>query len=182
MIAAWDLSVVQALAHMRTPLGIHIFSLITDLGGAFVVCCIFIAAFMLAEESKRWAYGAGMLIALSGSMAIAEELKVLIARERPPIDLRAIFEVGYSFPSEHATAAAALYGFLAFAAWTIGPRAYRGVLVVLCLAIIPLVMFSRVYLGVHYPSDVLAGALLGAFFAYVGVHVTRLLQHRKRVV
>lgn len=180
MIAAWDLSAVAALAGIRTPLGVEVFSLLTNLGGAVAVCGVFIAAFVLVEENKRSAYGAGMLIALSASLAIAEEAKALIQRDRPPEALRAVYEIGYSFPSEHATAAAALYGFLAFAAWTIGPRRYRRTLVVLCLAAIALVMASRVYLGVHYPTDVLAGCALGIVCAGFGAAVTRALERRKK--
>ena len=95
----------------------------------------------------------------------AEALSVLVDRPRPSPDLVRVskFLVGNSFPSGHVYAAVVFYGFLAGVAW---PRVrwvnVRLLLPTAAAAIVVMAAVSRVYLGVHWPSDVLGGALLGS--------------------
>jgi len=72
-------------------------------------------------------------------------------------------ETSYSFPSGHAMAAVAVYGVLALLLWQRGKRGWA----VLAGAWVPLVAISRVYLGVHYPSDVLASLALGTIWLII---------------
>jgi undecaprenyl-diphosphatase len=98
-------------------------------------------------------------------MLISDLVKLLVSRPRPPVEhLQAV--AGSSFPSGHATQASAFWFSLALASRSV-PAAARATRVVWVLAavIVAAVALSRVYLGVHYPSDVIAGVALGTGWA-----------------
>ena len=109
-------------------------------------------------------------------------LKELVERPRPAMDLWLVMETGFSFPSGHSVFAASFLGALI---WVIGRpgtlddrptirRATQSVLLLLILA----VGFSRVYLGVHWPSDVIAGFLFGSLYLLLMVSVRHWLGRR----
>ncbi|WP_229752700.1 phosphatase PAP2 family protein [Paenibacillus physcomitrellae] len=84
-------------------------------------------------------------------------IKSLFKRERPDLH-RIVEEVGYSFPSGHSMVSFALYGSLAYLLWRhVSSKGGRSVLLVINGLIIAGIGLSRIYLGVHYPSDVLGG-------------------------
>lgn len=100
---------------------------------------------------------------LGGASLLNKLLKIIFQRERPFVH-RLVEETGFSFPSGHAMAAFALYGALAFLLWRhIRPQWGRILLIVLSCFMVVMICISRVYLGVHYPSDI-AGALLASGF------------------
>lgn len=97
-------------------------------------------------------------------------LKPMIARPRPDLwRPRLVAETGFSFPSGHALASAAFYPLLAWASL----RLRRGAFFVLAFGLPLFVGFGRLYLGVHWPSDVLAGWALGAAQAAVALRWIR---------
>lgn len=104
-------------------------------------------------------------LGLLGAAWMADLIKLLVARSRPPVEhLQTVH--GYSFPSGHATQAAAFWLSLALALRPLPARPWMGALLAsACVLIVAAVCLSRVVLGVHYPSDVLAGALLGGGWA-----------------
>ncbi|BCG59010.1 phosphatase PAP2 family protein [Paenibacillus sp. URB8-2] len=84
-------------------------------------------------------------------------LKNWIHRERPNIH-RIIEETGFSFPSGHSMAAFSVYGALTFLLWRhLRSGSARVLLVVICFILTAAIGWSRIYLGVHYPSDVIGG-------------------------
>jgi undecaprenyl-diphosphatase len=110
---------------------------------------------------------------LSGAMLIAAWVKLLMMRPRPPVEhLQAV--TSSSFPSGHATQASAFWFSLVLALHTAGaPPTITGVAAGLALLIVLVVAASRVYLGVHYPSDVATGVLLGTGWALYVSHCLR---------
>ena len=142
---------------------------ITALGGTLLVALLTVSAALLFGVLKQ-GQRAGILVATVGLSWLASDLgKVLYDRPRPDIVSHAVYVASASFPSGHATHAAALY--LTLAAMVTGLAKARGAgMVAYGLAILVMigVAFSRVYLGVHYPSDVLAGCVLGAACALIG--------------
>jgi undecaprenyl-diphosphatase len=121
----------------------------------------------------RRAWVAAVLVALTALAAgLAELVKVIVARPRPTSDLVEVYRSvsGYSFPSGHVVHYVAFYGVLGYLAWrrlggspppAAGVRLALQLLFGVCCALVVLVGPSRVFLGAHWPSDVIAGYLLG---------------------
>jgi len=103
-------------------------------------------------------------LSLGGAMLISDVVKPLVGRPRPPVEhLQAVG--GYSFPSGHATQASAFWFSLVLAIRARATPVTVGLAGAGAALIVAAVALSRVYLGVHYPSDVVAGVLLGTGWA-----------------
>jgi undecaprenyl-diphosphatase len=128
-------------------------------GGKFLmfVAVVMAGLMWLAKHPRSAIYLASIA---AGTAALNVGLKLLFARDRPDALLRLIDTSGYSFPSGHAMASAAIYGAVAVVLFTRFPRIKWPSLIV-CVALVTAIGLSRVYLRVHYPSDVLAGWGLG---------------------
>jgi membrane-associated phospholipid phosphatase len=119
------------------------------------------------------------LVAVPGGMLLNVVLKHVFHRARPSLDHPLLTLETYSFPSGHTAAATVFYGLLAY--WLLGRvqgRAARALVVLAALAMIALVALSRMYLGVHYLSDVLAAALESG--AWLAVCITAVSTLRRR--
>lgn len=131
---------------------------IFTLGGTQIFWLVICAGLFIFGGDKGKKVALLTLLALILGYALSEILKYIIARPRPFSDVKTVMvttENGFSFPSGHSTAA--------FAACTILGIEYG--YLYLFLAFAALIALSRIYLGVHYPSDVVGGALLGIFCA-----------------
>jgi membrane-associated phospholipid phosphatase len=135
---------------------------VTVLGDGWVVGPI-VAAAVLLLAWRRWRLGA-----LVASTAIVTSLlttltKSLVGRPRPPVHVRLVSVSGPAFPSGHASIAVACYLTLAAVLWATSPPGWRRITAGAAAILVTLAIgCSRVYLGVHWPSDVLGGWLLGA--------------------
>jgi membrane-associated phospholipid phosphatase len=110
---------------------------------------------------------AGLVLTTWLTSPISSGLKLIVGRPRPTADLVLVFRVepGNSFPSGHAFFAVLFWGLLAYFALTrLQRRSYRMLVLSGSLAMILLTGASRVYLGAHWPSDVLGGYIFGALF------------------
>src|SRR5665213_2702476 len=167
--ASFDQGVDVFLYGTRTPLLVHIFSLITFLGSVPVVIGLAVLLSLALWFSKYRRYLAGFLITLIGAEGTAYILKDLIARPRPLSPLPVTFDPSFSFPSGHATAAMALYGFLIYLICRMPLSAgKKKLLIALLVLVILLIGFSRLYLGAHFPTDVLGGYLLSLLWLMIG--------------
>lgn len=113
-----------------------------------------------------WAFSTMMAAWIAG-----EVMKVIVQRARPVLDLPLSFPPGYSFPSGHALNITVAAGVLVLLLWSLLSRPGR-VLAVSSAAVVVLVVgLDRIFLGVHFPSDVLAGYVLGCcitFSSWIG--------------
>jgi membrane-associated phospholipid phosphatase len=167
----FDNAADRLVGHLRTPAGFQLFLWLTDLGSGptFVAVSLVATMFMLIE--RRAPLVPALWTTLIGAQATTWIGKYAINRTRPEF-LDVATAVAPSFPSGHATAAMAVYGFLAYVAVRrVRSRRVRFEVIYWTSVLIALVAFSRVYLRVHFLSDVLSGLLVGAFWLLVGVAV-----------
>ena len=138
---------------------------VTDLGAAAVLVPLVLAAGL----GWRWRRGSWRPLALlgagaAGAWVVQVAVKQLVERPRPPTGLALSHATGFAFPSGHATDAAAVYGMLAVLLARPGRRGVRVAALAAAVGLVALVGLSRVYLGVHWLTDVLAGVGIGAIW------------------
>ena len=144
-----------------------IFKIITNLGGSYVL--ITIALFCLIFlKNKRMAIYINLNLIITATLNFA--LKNIIQRPRPE-GYRLIDESGYSFPSGHSMVSMAFYGFLIYLIWkNVKNKKVKYISCTLLGLLIPTIGFSRIYLGVHYASDVAGGFVIS--IAYLVMFTT----------
>jgi membrane-associated phospholipid phosphatase len=128
----------------------------------------------------RWRESLFLAAALAGEVTIFLGATVLIDRNRPPVSHLDDAPPTSSFPSGHTAAAVVLYGALVIIALRVSSRAWLRRLAVIVGVAMPLcVAFARLYRGMHFPTDVLGGAVLG--FAWLVITWAILLRRRRDV-
>ncbi len=141
--------------------------LITDLGSLDFATALAAFTVLLLFARREWGEGLGVAAASLGSWLLYSSLKLIFQRPRPDLP-HLVPAGGYSFPSGHATATAALFFTLALVYCRhSGSRSGRVLVLSIAALLALLVGISRVYLGVHYPSDVVAGWAAGGLLAIV---------------
>lgn len=157
-----DLDVATWLHAHATPAWTSLMFFVSDLGAPLTVMAMasVLAIFLLW---KRQRYRLVLLVlAVPGGALLNTIIKQLIHRDRPIFDDPIQTLTSYSFPSGHAMGATVFYGTLAaIVIWQIRDWRVRAVAIAAAALLIALICFSRIYLGVHYLSDVTAGFLAG---------------------
>jgi len=171
-----DVQVLNALFALRDQSAVQILIWITELGSTITIGGLAVCAALLFAIRGRLTYLAGIIVSIAGSIVAVFLLKEIVHRARPPIDFQAYPETDFSFPSGHATMSLALYGFLAYVAWHTIPSKTLRIAAVLGLGVlIAAISFSRLYLGVHYLSDVAGGLIIGSFFVSLAIFTSERL-------
>lgn len=151
---------------------------ITALGGGTAVLTItVVCATLLALLGRRY-YAVLLAVAVAGGWFLSPLLKALFGRDRPQVvDWRTPYAGNASFPSGHAMMAMVLYVTLAYIVHRLGDRRWVSALAITAATVLVILIgITRVYLGVHYPSDVLAGYAVGfawAMFCAAAVEMMR---------
>lgn len=140
--------------NMRTNILTSIFKVITNLGGAYCLITIAILSAIFIKD-KKIAFSIPLnLIIITGLNLL---LKNIVERPRPE-GYRLIAETGYSFPSGHSMVSSAFYGLIIYFIWkNVKNEKLKYISCVLLGLLIVLIGISRIYLGVHYASDVIGG-------------------------
>ena len=121
-----------------------------------------VAFFVLRLWLRRWHESLVLAIALGGEVLIFLTVAFIVHRPRPPVFRLDPAPPTSSFPSGHTAAAVVVYGFLAFVIWRYMARRWLATILCTLLIAVPVAVgLSRLYRGAHFPSDVIAGAVLG---------------------
>jgi magnesium-transporting ATPase (P-type)/membrane-associated phospholipid phosphatase len=163
--ALFDVPIMNYIVTHRVEWLTHVMEYLTYLGNPWVVSSLAVViGLLLRWRTKSWRPFILLVVTIAGAGLLDLLIKALVARARPELDWRLVAEWGYAFPSGH-TAVAAFYGSLAYLV-SKNHTTWRGKVMVWTAAVIliALIGFSRVYLGVHWPTDVLGGAALAAFW------------------
>ena len=161
-VAQFDQAIGRALIAVRDPLNTAFFEVLSGIAGIKgTILFLMIAASLLFR--RRYRQLPVVLIAGAAvSTSIVLVVKLLVARPRPDMADRLVREASFRFPSGHTMAAVVIFGLTAyFIARTFDRVAVRTIIGALWVLFVVLVAMSRIYLGVHYPSDTLASAFLG---------------------
>ena len=144
--------------------------LITNLGGAITLLSITIILLLGLKNKKI-----GLLVALN--LLISTGLNLLLKNivQRPrPNEFRLIDETGYSFPSGHSMVSMAFYGFLIYLIYKfVKSKRLKWALIIILSALIITIGISRMYLGVHYTSDVLAGFTISVSYLVIYTSIVK---------
>jgi undecaprenyl-diphosphatase len=155
---------------------------ITALGGTAVLVMVLLGAIGHLALQHRYSAAALVLIASAGAGLLSVALKQFFARDRPDIVPHLVTVEGLSFPSGHSMASTVIYLTLgALLARFAARRRVRVYLLALSLGVTFLIGITRVCLGVHYPTDVLAGWSAGLAWALLCWLGARYLQYRGAV-
>ncbi|RJQ34638.1 phosphatase PAP2 family protein [Candidatus Parcubacteria bacterium] len=179
MIRALDIAALHALAEIRSESLVAFFSVLSVAGDAMAMLCATLIGFALLVRHGHRALAIGLFVGMVCSTFLTALLKQAIAEARPDALYSVLVEPTYAFPSGHTSAAFAFFGFLAYVALTRERPGFLRKVVVTAAVFYPTLMaFGRLYLGVHYVSDVIAGCVVGLLAAAIGVIVANWLKRR----
>lgn len=165
----FDTTAYKLIHCLESSFATGFFKIMTNMVHPVVMLVISMSLIHVLKQRKY-------LIVLFGNLLLTVLLNLAIKgsfmRVRPPEKLRLVLETGYSFPSGHSMLAASFYGFLIFMIWqTHMTRRHKFSGSAACILIVLLVGISRIYLGVHYTTDVLGGFLVSTIYLilYTGI-------------
>ncbi len=162
-----DQSIASWLERVSTERGESIFAMVSWLGAPLLSVLLLVAIIAFAYR-RDWLRAGALATAGIGGTLLNYGLKALFHRGRPENASEFIHRVSYSFPSGHAMDSLVVYGFLAFLLLERTASTVRRRLIVAgAIVLIGAVGFSRMYLGVHYLSDVVGGFLAGTVWLLV---------------
>ena len=138
----------------------------TNFGGAIFVISLTTILFFVIKDKK---IGISIITNLGIVTILNQIIKFIMQRPRPT-EFRIIEETGYSFPSGHSMVSLAFYGYLIYLIYKyINNKHLKRTLIIILSVLICIIGVSRIYLGVHYTSDVLGGVLIS--FAYLIIYI-----------
>lgn len=169
-IVRFDQTLISFIQGLESETLTSIMKFFTFIGSFPVVLVLFLlVSFILFSVLKSRDEVLLLGTVIIGTQVINQFLKIFFHRARP--DLHLLIDVsGYSFPSGHAMSAFAVYGILIFIFWRHIPNRFgRTILVLFGSLFILIIGTSRIYLGVHYPSDIIGGYFASAVWLTVAI-------------
>jgi undecaprenyl-diphosphatase len=174
-VVAFNEELLRRVATLRGPMLDAAMLLFTRLGNPWVVAALLVVLGLVLLRVRRWLDMLSVALAGGGALLLTEGLKLSYARARPAVVPSPLEISSYSFPSAHALGSLVGYGMLLVVGLQLARRGWqRWMLGVALPVLILLIGASRVYFGVHFVTDVLAGFLVGLAWLLVSVGGVRL--------
>jgi undecaprenyl-diphosphatase len=181
--AAWDYFILNRIRQTQNLIFDKFFSFLTNFGSDVFVVVTFLVLIVFLFRKNRKRAAVTVFLTLVGSGLMVKFLKSLFGRPRPfGCDFGILGESCFSFPSYHSMASFYFYGML-FYLITRFVKLRKSVFLSLGLLFLVLnflIGLSRIYLGFHFPSDVLAGYLLGGIWLLVGIILIDFLYNKTK--
>lgn len=165
-----DTTIMNIMANIRGEGLTKIVKIVTLFGESKLILVLVVAIAAIFYFTKHRADAYMMCLNLFNIVILNKGIKYLVRRERPLNML--IEEDGFSFPSGHSMLSIGVYGFLMFLIYKSNlEKKYKTILMTLLTIIIVVVGLTRMYLGVHYPSDVIGGYLITGAYLIVFISI-----------
>ena len=154
-IASFDNTIYNIISSLKSNFATAFFKAVTKFADEEPLILIAIIGLILIKNRK---IGASIAVNLVSSAFVNNLIKEIVQRPRPPIELRMVEESSFSFPSGHAMTSATFYGLIIyFVIKNVKNKKLKNIICIILSLLIFLIGISRIYLGVHYASDVIAG-------------------------
>ena len=171
----FDTALLRAIHSGASPALDHVALATTRLADPDVVVAIVLSSLIWLVWKRRAAEAKFFALACLGALILNSGLKLVFSKARPELWPRLIMETSFSFPSGHALGAMVLYGFLAYLFAQDRPK-HSALIYTTAFAVIVLVGLSRLYLGVHWPTDIAAGYGVGFLWLVICITLLKLQQ------
>ena len=154
-ISGFDNKVYGRVISLKSDATTNIFKFITEFGSAEGLIIIAVLCLIFIKNRK---VGASIAVNLACSGLVNHIIKEIVQRPRPPMEYRMVEESSFSFPSGHSMTSATFYGLIIYFVFKkVKNTKIRNAICITLSLLVFLIGISRIYLGVHYASDVLAG-------------------------
>lgn len=178
-IVQFDTPIINFVQGAEAPWLTNVMKLFTFIGSTKAVLAISLIMLGLLLYFRQKAQTILFLIVISGTAALNLVLKLFFQRARP--DFNRLIEIsGYSFPSGHTMMATSLYIILAFILWRNAKNSFRVLYIIAAIFMIGMIGVSRIYLGVHYPSDIAGGISASTFWLLIATSVYTIYMNKKQ--
>jgi membrane-associated phospholipid phosphatase len=162
-----------------TPAFVSVLHAFTHFGSGEWIGLVVFALVLFLAWKRWWPSLVAFIVAVPGGMLLNEWVKILVQRQRPFLDGPFVDWSGYSFASGHTIGATLLYGqLLLFVLPALKERHWRLLSIVSAISLIALVGFSRVALGAHFLTDVLAAIFFGIIWLMFCLFATKSMRRR----
>lgn len=178
-ISSFDEPIIDFVQSAEASGLTSIMKLFTNIGSTTSVTLLAILTLGVLLWKKYRAQAVLFTIVLVGTGILNQVLKLIFKRERP--DFNRLIDIGgYSFPSGHTMMAFSLYTVLAYIVWrNLKTTGSRIAIAIVAIFMIVMIAVSRIYLGVHFPSDIVGGILASSVWLFASIAMYQRFQRQK---
>jgi len=170
MIKFIDIGIYNLLFKMQSVSSTVFMNFMSYLGSATILITLTAIILIFAKNKKS---ASKIAINLALVFILNRILKAIFRRQRPSV-LRLAEETGYSFPSGHAMVSIGYYGYIIYLVYKyVKNKKARNIIIAFLALLILLIGISRIYLGVHYATDIIGAYIIGLIYLYVFINKTK---------